>query len=57
MVENRDGGKPDGLIIRKSTMIMKNKKSIHDVYEWLNTKALGKGTYGEVKKVKHITTG
>lgn len=35
MVENKEP-EPTGFVIRKSTMIMKNKKSFHDVYEWCN---------------------
>ena len=44
------------LIIRKSTLIVKNTLPIDKVYT-LEKKALGKGTYGEVSKCKHKESG
>lgn len=43
----------NSFIIRKSTFIVKNQNRIDDVYD-VSSKILGKGTYGEVKTVKHL---
>mmetsp|Transcript_18865 Transcript_18865/g.13515 ORF Transcript_18865/g.13515 Transcript_18865/m.13515 type:complete len:117 (+) Transcript_18865:91-441(+) len=37
-------------------MIVKNNRALTDEYE-ISRKELGKGTYGTVKKAKHIDTG
>ena len=46
----------DSIILQKSKMITKNAKPITDVYK-MDKKTLGSGTFGVVRKVKHIETG
>jgi hypothetical protein len=44
------------VLIKKSAMITKNAQPIEDVYV-VDSRALGSGTYGVVKKVEHKKTG
>lgn len=44
------------IIIKKSTMITTNAKPISNVYK-MNKKTIGSGTFGVVRKLKHIETG
>ena len=46
----------DAFIIEKSKMITLNPKPISEVYK-MDKKILGSGTFGVVRKVKHIETG
>jgi hypothetical protein len=43
------------VLIKKSTMITKNAQPISEVYD-VDSKALGSGTYGVVKKATHKKT-
>ena len=46
----------EDVLIKKSSMIVKNAKPISDVYK-MDKKTLGSGTYGTVNKVTHLKTG
>lgn len=46
----------NNFLIRKETMICKNKEDLEDCYQ-ISKKELGKGSYGTVKKAKHLTSG
>ena len=43
-------------LIRKETMLVKNKKPIDEVYK-REKKTIGKGTYGDVSVCTHRDTG
>jgi hypothetical protein len=44
------------VLLHKNTFITKNAKPIGEVYK-MDKKTLGSGTFGVVRKVKHIETG
>jgi hypothetical protein len=50
-----EGDRNENFYFKKETFISKNAQKITDVYK-MDSKTLGSGTYGVVKKATHITT-